>query len=1230
MSDSQYSGNDYRISSNFQQQDILPKVRSSTSQSSSRSRLQNTAPATPRMLRNTSGASMLQQQANYASPNDQTQIPFPPPGSSTMGGYSTPTPTSREHQQSDPLTSPLQKRTNSQARAQVPPIETQFQTEDYPTRTAVQPNQTSDQAPSQQNTLPAPPPQSRLLPPAAMSQPPIMGPDGTPLNNAPVSSKRTSRQPASQPQSQPQQFHRRAIGDWDFVKTIGAGSMGKVKLARHNKTSEICAVKIVPRSAKVYKRAHMNDPPAATATEQQQRDKEYEKEVARDKRTIRETALGKVLYHPFICRLFEVITMSNHYYMLFEYVSGGQMLDYIVSHGSLKERHARKFARGIGSALDYLHKNNIVHRDLKIENIMISKTGDIKIIDFGLSNMYSSDHLLKTYCGSLYFAAPELLSAHPYVGPEVDVWSFGVVLFVLVCGKVPFDDQSVPVLHEKIKKGKIEYPEFLSLEVLALLKRMLVVSPTKRAPLSEILSHPWMVKGYEGAPGSFLPQRIPLTLPLQQSIIAEMVKLDFGDSEEQLNLDISKVVSSAAYAEASEKWYSLRNNDPTQTSEVDPTSHFHPLVSMYHLVSEMLSRKKAKQSIVDIPSSIQETSNITSPDSTNNKEPAYDTPTKKSEPLVGAVPKIQIEKSESKPLPAIAANVTPTQQHVIAFPEQAHTSFTSPVTPTTPSQHHQQISQSHTLSANEEVFPQQQVSKNKDDGKSLNSIFRRLSHRRASSLRRDPSDHSSPKQHVKIEEPSSFPNKYEGFGSNSKDSSSSVRRTGSVRVPPKSSPFDDFEKTSGLESMAQKPSTLQVPPSQASNSKSHTRTVSDYSAVSFSAGPRPSDKNVDSSVAKSSSVQKKFHPSARAKSVGHAHFNNHKYDKQEASQAMDNDETYFDDVTLEDYASATPKFNSQQQQQQQQQQPSNILAVQQLSESEIMEQANNAPSGSMPSIEFPRTLFLKGFFSVQTTSTKPLPIIRFNIISVLTKLGVQFQEVRGGFVCSHSPSIEPSVPAQLSKKASGTDSSTSAGESNSVTSTGSNTLNKMGSFENSSIGDASTVDQQSTPSSKTGSHRRKFSIGGSILGYRRKQSGSAPPIPPTPVATNYNQHQSVTSPTHGHFPNDFDSSASLDSLNEGHGGSDMLVSSRIEQSRARASSVVNSSGMGDDRAQYQQSPVAHKESLSLAKTRTPLQFEIHVVKVPLVGLFGVQFKKILGNTWMYKALAEQILNELNL
>lgn len=237
-------------------------------------------------------------------------------------------------------------------------------------------------------------------------------------------------------------------GHWELGKTVGAGSMGKVKLARNKETGEQVAVKIVPRQS--------SEGEHRTQAERERAD--HSKEI----RTAREAAIVTLVDHPYICGMRDVVRTNYHWYMLFEYVNGGQMLDYIISHGRLKEKQARKFGRQIASALDYCHRNSIVHRDLKIENILISKTGDIKIIDFGLSNLFSPRNHLKTFCGSLYFAAPELLQAKQYTGPEVDVWSFGIVLYVLVCGKVPFDDQSMPQLHAKIKKGVVEYPPWLS------------------------------------------------------------------------------------------------------------------------------------------------------------------------------------------------------------------------------------------------------------------------------------------------------------------------------------------------------------------------------------------------------------------------------------------------------------------------------------------------------------------------------------------------------------------------------------------------------------------------------------------------------------------------------------------------------------------------------------------------------------------------------------------------
>ncbi|OSC98564.1 Pkinase-domain-containing protein [Trametes coccinea BRFM310] len=337
----------------------------------------------------------------------------------------------------------------------------------------------------------------------------------------------------------------RILGDYTLSKTLGAGSMGKVKLAHHNITGEKLAVKILPRA---------NPSGSGSAPTSEAAAKQASKDASKEIRTLREAALSMLLHHPYICGMREMIVHQHHYYMVFEYVSGGQMLDYIISHGRLRERVARKFARQIGSALDYCHKNNVVHRDLKIENILISHSGNIKIIDFGLSNLYNPADHLSTFCGSLYFAAPELLNAKVYTGPEVDVWSFGVVLYVLVCGKVPFDDQSMPALHAKIKRGLVEYPVWLSAECKHLLTRMLVTNPAARAPLSEVLSHPWMVRGFRGPPDSHLVHREPLRADeLDRSVIKGMKGFEFG-TDEEIEHKLIEVLESDAYYRAVQHW----------------------------------------------------------------------------------------------------------------------------------------------------------------------------------------------------------------------------------------------------------------------------------------------------------------------------------------------------------------------------------------------------------------------------------------------------------------------------------------------------------------------------------------------------------------------------------------------------------------------------------------------------------------------------------------------------
>ncbi|OAD76125.1 hypothetical protein PHYBLDRAFT_109828 [Phycomyces blakesleeanus NRRL 1555(-)] len=406
---------------------------------------------------------------------------------------------------------------------------------------------------------------------------------------------------------------RRVIGNFTLINTLGSGSMGKVRLAVHNITGDKLAVKIVSR--------------VIPSERQSSSESSKKKRENREIRTIREASIMLLLHHPHIVSLKEMVVLDPYYYLFMEYVNGGQLLDYIISHRKLKEKQARSFARQIASALDYCHRNSIVHRDLKIENILISQSGQIKIIDFGLSNLFSPRSHLSTFCGSLYFAAPELLNARSYTGPEVDVWSFGVVLYVLVCGKVPFDDQNMPILHEKIKRGVVDYPSHLSSECKNVLTRMLVTNPAHRATMSEIIVHPWMNKGYDGPVDNHLPERVPLTLPVDPEVIRGMTGFEFG-TETEIKEQLEAIITSEEYQKAakilaercaeanrihyhsrfahptlgSRKSFSLSNNDPQSVP-----SAYHPLVSIYYLVKERIEREKRVAEAPDEKSSVGST-----------------------------------------------------------------------------------------------------------------------------------------------------------------------------------------------------------------------------------------------------------------------------------------------------------------------------------------------------------------------------------------------------------------------------------------------------------------------------------------------------------------------------------------------------------------------------------------------------------------------------------------------
>ncbi|CAG2243801.1 AMPK [Mytilus edulis] len=287
------------------------------------------------------------------------------------------------------------------------------------------------------------------------------------------------------------------IGHYILGETLGTGTFGKVKIATHYITSHKVAVKILNRNKiksldvvskikreiqnlKLFRHPHIIKLYQVMST-------------PTDIFMVMEYVAGGELFD-YIVKKGKVISTPTDIFMVMEYVGGGELFDYIVKHGKLKEPEARRFFQQIISGVEYCHRHMIVHRDLKPENLLLDDKLNVKIADFGLSNMMQDGEFLRTSCGSPNYAAPEVISGKLYAGPEVDIWSCGVILYALLCGTLPFDDEHVPTLFRKIKSGIFAVPDYLNKEVVGLLCIMLQVDPLKRATTAQIREHDWFKK----------------------------------------------------------------------------------------------------------------------------------------------------------------------------------------------------------------------------------------------------------------------------------------------------------------------------------------------------------------------------------------------------------------------------------------------------------------------------------------------------------------------------------------------------------------------------------------------------------------------------------------------------------------------------------------------------------------------------------------------------------------
>ncbi|KXS19059.1 kinase and ubiquitin-associated domains of Mark3PAR-1 [Gonapodya prolifera JEL478] len=283
---------------------------------------------------------------------------------------------------------------------------------------------------------------------------------------------------------------------YDFVENLGQGNFAKVKLAIHSLTKQKVAVKIIAKDKL--------DP--ATA-----------------KKLFREVRIMKMLNHPHIVKLYEVIDTPKELYLVMEYAQGGEIFDYLVAHGRMKEKDARRIFRQIVSAVSYCHNMHVVHRDLKAENLLLDEAMNVKIADFGFSNQFNPGQKLSTWCGSPPYAAPELFQGTAYAGPEVDVWSLGVVLYVLVCGCLPFDGSTLPMLKQRILNGKYMVPGFMSNSVNTLISAMLVVESKRRATMADVVAHPWFNESENEALESLTP--VAVSTEQHSQILADLSEI---------------------------------------------------------------------------------------------------------------------------------------------------------------------------------------------------------------------------------------------------------------------------------------------------------------------------------------------------------------------------------------------------------------------------------------------------------------------------------------------------------------------------------------------------------------------------------------------------------------------------------------------------------------------------------------------------------------------------------
>ena len=358
------------------------------------------------------------------------------------------------------------------------------------------------------------------------------------------------------------------IGDYILGEEIGSGAFGKVLLGKHILTEEKVAIKILDKMI-------LNQTP-----------EDYEL-------VKKEISILKLVKHKYIVQLYEILQTAQHIFIIMEYCEGKEILDYILTKNRLNELESLKYFQQLINCLFYLHSQNIAHRDIKIDNMLLDSNKDLKLIDFGLSTKYTDDDLLDQPCGTVVYAAPEVLEGKEYHGMLADVWSSGIVLFGMLAGYLPFSDKDDEENKKQVIKGIINIPDFFSAQVKDLLKHMLDVNPMTRYTLQEIKDHPWFnTIECDLIPGIIIDYNI---IPIDDKIINLCVTY---------NKDKNDVINS------------IKNNKYDSNS------------ALYYLLIKKLV-KKGGQSISDMCSDefidfVLDENNLINKDNQNNKDEKKD------------------------------------------------------------------------------------------------------------------------------------------------------------------------------------------------------------------------------------------------------------------------------------------------------------------------------------------------------------------------------------------------------------------------------------------------------------------------------------------------------------------------------------------------------------------------------------------------------------------------------